>query len=145
MLASCDVFLPSDQEVRSLLGDQPFAHDDVACARWFADRGPRLVVLKLGSAGALIYERGGAVRRIPALQVPVVDVTGAGDTFCGGFMAVYSDTGNALEAALHGTVSASFTIQGYGAGTILNADRAEAAQRLTQLRHDASMFNTRGM
>jgi sugar/nucleoside kinase (ribokinase family) len=136
MLAGCDVFMPSDMEVRSLLGDA-LANDPIACARWFAERGPRVVVIKLGSAGSLVYQRDCArATRIPALPgARVVDVTGAGDTFCGAFSAAYANGGDAIDAALRGTVAASFAIEDYGAGAILNATPAEAQTRLARLHH----------
>jgi sugar/nucleoside kinase (ribokinase family) len=133
MLATCDVFMPSDQEVRGLLGAEAFADDVVACARWFAARGPRVVVVKLGSAGAFIYEDGRA-QHVPALPgARVIDVTGAGDAFCGAFAAVFAQSGNPHSAALHGTVAASFAIEDYGVTALLNADRAEAHRRLKLL------------
>jgi ribokinase len=136
MLATCDVFMPSDQELRSLLGDV-MSRDMAGCVRWFAARGPRIVVLKLGSAGSVVYEAAGDGRltRIPALPgARVVDVTGAGDTYCGAWSAAYAALGDPVEAALRATVAASFAIEDYGASAILNAARTDADARLTALR-----------
>lgn len=134
VLAHIDLFLPSDQEVRGLLQDGLTESDPMqnalTCARWFAKRGPRIVVIKLGSRGALVYERAGdSAWLVPALSVDVVDVTGAGDAFCGGFMAEYAHSGNMIAAAIHGTVSASFAIQDYGATRLLSASLDEANYR----------------
>jgi ribokinase len=140
VLAQCDVFLPSEMEVASFfetpLGDlqQTLAH-----MRWFAQRGPRIVVFKLGSAGSLLYERDAdRAYRLPALPVRVVDVTGAGDSYCGGFVGHFSKHANPLEAAIAGTVSSSFAIQDYGAMHMLAADTAERDRRADLLRSQVS-------
>lgn len=132
MLSEIDVFLPSDQEVASLfpVGDpDPLVH-----AKWFAERGPRWVVIKLGSKGCLVYERATsqhAARQwhVPVVPVEVVDVTGAGDTFCGGFMVDFVGNGDPLRAAIRGSVAASLCIQDYGALHVLDAPAEEVARR----------------
>jgi ribokinase len=136
VLADIDAFLPSDMEVRSFFADRSqMAEDPAAAARWFAERGPGVVVIKRGSRGAYVYQRDGdRAWQVPALSVPVVDVTGAGDTFCGGFMARFAETGDPFEAAVCGTAAASFTIENYGAARLLDARREEAEARAQQLR-----------
>jgi ribokinase len=135
MLATIDVFLPSDQEVRSFFADGRLAdaNDDAACARWFAARGPRVVVLKQGSRGALVHERGGGFWHVPALKVRVVDVTGAGDSFCGAFMAEFAHSGDPVLAARKGAVAASLVIEDYGVRNLLNASQSDGEARLSKL------------
>ena len=136
MLGQIDVFLPSDQEVVRFFPDDHA--DPLANAQWFAARGPRWVVIKLGSNGCLIYERESSRRaarqwHVPAVTVPVVDVTGAGDTFCGAFMADFITRGDPVRAAIQGAVAASFCIQDYGALHMLEADAGEMARRAAAL------------
>jgi ribokinase len=64
-----------------------------------------------------------------------VDVTGAGDAYCGGFMIGLAQTGDPLEAALRGSVSASLVIEGLSALYALETGPALAAGRLEELRH----------
>ncbi|HEX9989506.1 MAG TPA: carbohydrate kinase family protein [Chloroflexia bacterium] len=110
ILSEVDIFLPSDQEVRSLLG----SIDLLEAAKHFAACGPRVVVIKVGSDGALVYERDtNQCWHVPAFPACVVDVTGAGDTFCGGFLAGYIKSGDPIKAALQGAVAASFSIEDY--------------------------------
>ncbi|MEM5518217.1 ribokinase [Henriciella sp. AS95] len=46
-------------------------------------RGEGLVALTLGRQGSVLYRSGKEVARMPVYAVPVIDTTGAGDTFCG--------------------------------------------------------------
>jgi len=129
-LQNVDAFLPSEMEVRSLLGDIDWWDAAVE----FARHGPRIVVIKVGDQGALVYERDRNRRtHVPSYPACVVDVTGAGDSFCGGFLVGLAETGDPVRAAMYGTVSASFTIEGYGALHALRASRAEAKARLAFL------------
>jgi sugar/nucleoside kinase (ribokinase family) len=135
MLYNLDVFLPSEQEVRSLLGDI----DLWDAAIEFARHGPRIVVIKAGDRGVLVYERDSNRRtHVPPYPAHVVDVTGAGDSFCGGFMVGLATTHDAVRAAMLGTVSASFAIEGYGALYALQAKRAKAEERLLYLERNCS-------
>lgn len=139
MLAHVDVFLPSDQEVESLLGAAGDDMDAKQCAAWFAARGPSIVALKLGSDGVIVHERAsGRFWHIPALPVRPVDVTGAGDAFCGGFMADYAQHGDPVRAAITGTVSASLAIQDYGPLSILEVTEDESDHRASLLRSYAA-------
>ena len=130
LLENLDVFLPSEIEVRSLLGEI----DLWGAAVEFAKHGPRVVVIKVGDQGALVYERDRDRRtHVPPHPTRVIDTTGAGDSFCGGFMVGLTETGDAIRAAMYGTISASFAIEGYGALYALRTSRAKAQARLNQL------------
>ena len=130
-LAGVDAFLPSDKEVEALWG----LDDLPATVRGLAARGPRTVAVKRGKHGSLVYDRDcDALWRIPAVPVAAVDTTGAGDAYCGGFLAGLVATGDPLEAALWGTVSASFAVEDHGAQAGMGADPAEGRRRLEGLR-----------
>ena len=133
VLSQIDIFMPSDQEVNSFFPDEDM--DVNECARWFAARGPGIVVIKLGSDGVYVYQRSDErAWHVPALPVRVVDVTGAGDAFCGGFMADFVQHGDPVRAAVTGTVSASFAVQDYGALHMLAAQETEIDHRAAYLR-----------
>ena len=63
----------------------------------------------------------------------VVDVTGAGDAFCGGFMIGLRQTGDPLRAVHYGLVSASLVIEGYGALYALSRGPKVAHERLATI------------
>jgi ribokinase len=137
-LAGVDAFLPSDKEVEALWG----LADLPATMRELAARGPRAVAIKRGAAGSLVYDRDrDALCQIPAVPVAPVDTTGAGDAYCGGFLAGLVATGDPLEAALRGTVSASFAVEGHGAQAGMGVDPVEARRRLDALRPRARLIN----
>lgn len=130
-LAGIDAFLPSDKEVEALWG----LADLPGIMRRLAAAGPRVIAVKRGSLGSLVYDRdAGRLWDVPAVPVPAIDTIGAGDAYCGGVLAGLVATGDPLEAALRGTVSASFAIQDYGAQAGMHPDPAEVARRLSALR-----------
>lgn len=98
------------------------------------ERGAKVVVIKHGKQGSTLYRQGDRRGvRVPAYVTEVVDPTGAGDAYCGGFAVGYWLTGEPLPAALYGTVSASFVIEGFSAGHALTLESQHAHQRLVSL------------
>ena len=82
MLERVDMILLNDEEARQLSGK----HSLPAAARAISALGPKAVVIKRGDAGALLFQ-GDDVFAAPAFPLDnVVDPTGAGDSFAGGFM-----------------------------------------------------------
>ena len=77
---------------------------------------------------------------VPAYPSRVVDVTGAGDAYCGGFLVGLTETGDPLEAALRGSVSASLTVEGTGALHALGGTQAQLQARLAELRSAVKMI-----
>lgn len=131
ILSEVDIFLPSGRELSAV---QPGVAAPEALRQLAAS--VRLVVgVKLGSRGALIFERSsGRMVHVPAVPVAAIDPVGAGDAFCGGFAAGYLASGDVVEAALRGTISASFAVEGFGALRALGTSRSDAANRLRQIR-----------
>ncbi|OLT19453.1 hypothetical protein BJF78_10785 [Pseudonocardia sp. CNS-139] len=109
MVADCDVFLPSEAEVRMLAGGT----DLVAAMHAFRALGPRCVVVKRAEQGCLVLADSGVVE-VPAERVDPVDSTGAGDAFCGAFAARYGIDGDAVAAARAGAAAARIAVSGPG-------------------------------
>jgi fructokinase len=86
----------SDEDVATLYGGRSV--DDVA-AGWCA-RGASLVVVTLGSAGAVAYGPHGELARQAAAPIDVVDTVGAGDSFAGGLLSALAAAGLARPAEL---------------------------------------------
>jgi ribokinase len=133
LLPQLDAFLPSLMETEAYLGRR--LADPWEALETFAAMGARTVVLKLGARGQLVFDAAGRRRwHVPPYPTQVVDVTGAGDAYCGGFLVGLAKTGDALEAALRGTVSASLVVEGTGALFALQAPPGEPQKRLEKLR-----------
>jgi ribokinase len=107
LLASLDVLVVNEHEAAELAEARPGAGGIRALAP--------IVIVTLGSAGAVLYEGDSPEVRVPAPKVEAVDATGAGDTFCGAFAAALAE-GQSLEAALRfSVVAASLSVQVRGA------------------------------
>ncbi len=135
MLAQVDVFLPSEQEVRSLFADLDQETSMAYALQWFAERGPQFVVIKQGARGVILFDRASrSCWQVPAYPAQVVDVTGAGDAFCGGFMARLAASGDPLESAIAGVVAASFAIEDYGPLHLFQVESEKARARAAWVR-----------
>ncbi len=98
-LTDVDILTPNASEARLLLGLPPEdPSPPLALARRLLDLGAGSVVVTLGEAGALIVNAEGA-RRVPAIPIKAVDVTGAGDSF-NAAMAVALGAGETLDDAV---------------------------------------------
>ncbi len=116
MVASCDVFLPSEAEATALAGT-----DDLAeAARSFQERGPKTVVIKRAERGCLVLD-GDAMTEVAIDAVEPVDSTGAGDAFCGAFAAVHQKSGDTLAAVHAGAEGARAAIGAFGIAGLLDA------------------------
>lgn len=126
-------FLPSLEEITSFFWGQ--TNDPWEMAAAIGDIGCEYVVIKCGARGQLLYDAGSRRRwEIPAYPARLADPTGAGDAFCGGFLAGYRRDYDALEGVLHGNVSASFAIEGSGPFHPLDVTPGLAEARLEALR-----------
>jgi sugar/nucleoside kinase (ribokinase family) len=122
LLAKVDAFLPSAVELAALA---PGAGVDDAL-RELALRCRGTVAVKRGREGALVWDRARARSiRVPALQVDAVDPTGAGDSWCGGFLAGLVDTGDPVRAACHGAAAAARIVACFGSDGALPVDRVQ--------------------
>jgi len=81
-LPHLDYFMPSELEVRRLLGHR----DPTKAARTFLSMGTFAVIIKRGERGAYYRDREGREYQVAARRVKVRDTTGAGDCFCAGFI-----------------------------------------------------------
>ncbi len=109
-VAQADIALPGLDDAHALIG----VRDADAIADFYLSLGPKIVVLKMGDAGALLATAEARVR-IPPFPCRTVDATGAGDAFCGSFLARLI-AGDAPEAAArYAGAAAALKTEGYGA------------------------------
>ena len=133
ILHDLDVFLPSESEARAFF--YPTEPDLWEMAETFGSMGSRFVVIKCGRNGQYLWDKVGKQKwHIPAYPAKVKDVTGAGDTYCGGFLVGLDQTGDIVEAGLRGAISASIAVEGIGPFYTLEAMVGLAQARLEVLR-----------
>jgi sugar/nucleoside kinase (ribokinase family) len=110
VLPHLDLFVPSYYEAKALVGDG--TPEEVAAR--LAALGPSAVIVKLGAAGCFLHS---AERQwhIPALPSQVVDTTGAGDCFVGGFLAARARGWDLYESARFGHAAAACCVEQIGA------------------------------
>jgi 2-dehydro-3-deoxygluconokinase len=109
-IAQTDYVFPSMEDVAVLTG----LTDPDAILDFYLRLGPRVVVLKMGEAGAYLGLPDRRVR-IAAHKVTAVDATGAGDALCGAFLARTLAGDPPEEAARYAVVAAALKCTGYGA------------------------------
>jgi sugar/nucleoside kinase (ribokinase family) len=127
------VFMPSENEIRSLFWGR--TNDLWEMIEAIGSWGVEFVIIKRGGLGQMIYDATNHRRfEIPAYPARVIDPTGAGDAFCGGFIVGYAESYDPVRAALYGNVSASLTLEGSGAFFALEALPGLALARLETLK-----------
>jgi sugar/nucleoside kinase (ribokinase family) len=133
ILAGLTAFLPSEEKLRVLFWGE--TNDLWEMADALGEYGCEIVVVKRGSLGQLVYDVVGKRRWVvPAYPARLTDPTGAGDAFCGGFLAGYKKAYDPLQATLYGNISASLTVEGTGAFYPLGVLPGLAEARLNVLK-----------
>lgn len=133
MVTGLTAFLPSEEEVRALFHGR--SSDLWEMMEALAAYGCELIVVKRGERGQLLYDAATRAKwEIPPYPARLVDPTGAGDAFCGGFLAGYRRTYDPLQAALHGNVAASLVVEGNDPYYALDALPGLSTARLESLR-----------
>ena len=144
-ISGVDALLLNDAELRQLT-DQP---NLVRAARTVMDWGPQLVVAKQGEYGAALFTREG-VFALPAFPLEeVLDPTGAGDSFAGGFLGYVAAQGaedlsdDLLRRAMaYGTAMASFNVQEFGTERVQRLTAEEVAARVGELQRITTFEDT---
>jgi sugar/nucleoside kinase (ribokinase family) len=135
VLARVDLLVINDEEARQLAGE----HNLPRSARAIQAMGPRTVIVKRGDAGAFLFHEAG-VFAAPAFPLDeVVDPTGAGDTFAGGFMGALARSGELAPQAVrramfYGSVMASFCVEGFSLDRLRDLSQTQIDERYRAFR-----------
>ncbi|HPH17920.1 MAG TPA: PfkB family carbohydrate kinase [Haliscomenobacter sp.] len=131
VLGKIDMLIINDEEARQLSGE----HSLVKAAHKIHALGPRFLVIKKGEHGALLFE-GDKLFFAPALPLQeVIDPTGAGDTFAGGFMGYIAKTedisfDNMKRAIIYGSAMASFCVEQFSVEALKSLNAAQINERV---------------
>ena len=118
-----DILMPSIDEARILTG----LHHPREILAFYRQLGPGIIALKCGADGAHIVA-GDHEEHVPAPSVDTIDASGAGDTFCGSFLARLVAGDEPVAAARYAVVAASLSTTGLGAVTPIPAASAVRAR-----------------
>ncbi len=135
VLARLDVLIINETEARMLSGES----NVFKAAEAVRAMGPKTLVVKRGAYGALLFHGGGTFASAALPIVEVIDPTGAGDTFGAGFVGLLARSERTdfvayKHAVLAGTVTASFTCEGFSLDRVLEADYDTIMARIDALR-----------
>lgn len=134
-LKEVDLLTINEAEIRQLAGESSL----VKAAKAVQAMGPKTIVVKQGSYGALMFH-GHSVFSAPAYPLEsVFDPTGAGDTFAGGFMGYLANTMNFSEesmrqAVIFGSVMASMNVEAFSLDRLRSLDYKEIEGRFREFK-----------
>jgi ribokinase len=119
VLRLTDLCVPNETELEVLTGIPASSTLEVAAAaRALRERGPRLVIVTLGSRGALVVD-GPSAELYPAVAVDAVDTSGAGDAFIGGLAVFLAQQAALPDAVRMANAVAGIAVTGLGTQTAL--------------------------
>ncbi len=131
VLKHVDILMINDSETRALAGEPRIT----VAARAVLDMGPKVLIVKRGEYGALMFSKD-SIFWAPSYPLEeVIDPTGAGDTFAGGFMGYIAghdivDPAGFKNAVVHGSVVASFTVENFSVRRIAALKSEEIESRI---------------
>ncbi len=132
-LKGIDVLTINDSEARQLSGEYSL----VKAAQKILAMGPKVLVIKKGEHGALLFNKE-EVFFAPALPLEdVFDPTGAGDSFAGGFIGYLAKTKdisfeNMKRAIIFGSAMASFTVEKFGTERLIGLSQDDVSARVQE-------------
>jgi len=132
-MALVDVLIINDEEARQLSKEYSL----VKAAKVIRDMGPKILIIKKGEHGALLFH-GEHIFFAPALPLEeVFDPTGAGDTFAGGFIGLIASTDdtsfeNMKRAVIAGSALASFCVEKFGTERLTEITKQDFDQRVSK-------------
>jgi sugar/nucleoside kinase (ribokinase family) len=133
VISMVDVLTINDAEARQLSKEYSL----VKAAKKIMAMGPKVLVIKKGEHGALLFNED-QIFFAPALPLEdVFDPTGAGDTFAGGFIGYLASTGdisfdNMKRAIIYGSAMASFCVEKFGTERLVGLKQEEIDERVQE-------------
>ena len=132
VISKVHVFLLNDEEAFLLTKKDNV--EDAACI--LKSMGPEIIIIKKGSLGSYLYDSKNNIKAtIPAFPIDnVIDTTGAGDSFAGGFVGNIEKT-NLIDAVIIGSAIASFTVSEFGVEGLININNKQINHRVNYIKN----------
>jgi len=130
LLKKVDIFFVNDSEARMLSGTDNI----LKAAKYILKLGPKITIIKKGEHGVLFSSKDSSFIAPAYLLEEVVDPTGAGDTFAGGFMGFLSsqnklNASTLRKAVVYGTIMASFNVQSFSIDKLAYLKKSDIQKR----------------
>jgi sugar/nucleoside kinase (ribokinase family) len=135
LLKDVNIYVANDQEARDLSQEDNL----IKAAKKLRSLGPQMILIKKGEHGVLFYSDK-FIFSLPAYPTDkVIDPTGAGDTFAGGFMGYLThakliNAAHLKKALVYGTVAASYTIEDFGVSKTAELSIKDLEKRFARFR-----------
>ena len=136
VMEKVDIFFGNEEEIKLLTKESNL----VKAGRSLLEKGPSIVAMKKGEHGALVLGKDFVFGVLAHPCEKVVDPTGAGDSFAGGFLG-YLDKMKSFDemalrrAAVFGSVMASFVIEDFGIQRFKSLSQQEIEKRYNQFKN----------
>lgn len=130
LLKQVNVLVVNDSETRELAQEPRI----IKAAKKVLDMGPDILIVKKGENGALMFSQSGIFWAPSYPLEDIIDPTGAGDSFAGGFMGHLASTEELDDkaykmAVIYGSVVASFTVEDFSVNRLRQIDIGEINKR----------------
>jgi sugar/nucleoside kinase (ribokinase family) len=135
VIKKCNILIVNDQEARELTGKPNL----IKAARLLTDKGPGTVIVKKGEHGCMMYHNENFFFA-PAFPLEkVIDPTGAGDSFAGGFLGYVAgqnklDDDNLRKGVTYGSIIASFSVEDFSFTRLEKLTQEELEDRVKRFR-----------
>lgn len=135
VLERVDMFFGNEEEIRMLSEETNL----LKAGKKLLERGPSLIIIKKGEHGALVLGKEFVFGVLARPCEEVVDPTGAGDCFAGGFLGYLDkvrsfDEKEIRKAAVYGSILASFVIEDFGINRLKSLSLSEIEERYLEFR-----------
>jgi sugar/nucleoside kinase (ribokinase family) len=134
VLQRVDFFIISEEEAFMLTQE----HNMIKAAREILKLGRFSLIIKRGGYGAILFTQKQEIFAIPAFPLEnVIDPTGAGDTFAGGFVGYLAaqervDLTSIQKAMMYGNIAASFCVEGFSVDKLEPLTRDQLQDRVRE-------------
>ncbi len=135
LLKLVDIFILNQSEARELMKEPNL----IQAGKSLLKLGPKIVIIKKGEHGVLLFCQNSTFAA-PALPLKsIVDPTGAGDTFAGGFIgylakAKKTDKNSLRKAVVYGSIMATFSVESFSLKRLASVTAKDIGRRMKEFR-----------
>jgi sugar/nucleoside kinase (ribokinase family) len=136
VLEKVNLYFANDEEIK-MLAKEP---NLIKAGKKLLERGPSFIVIKKGEHGALVLGKDSIFGVLAYPCEKVIDPTGAGDSFAGGFLGyldkikAFDEEGEIRKASVYGSVLASFAIENFGINRFKSLPLEDIEKRFSQFK-----------